>query len=227
MLRPALGIVVVTALVSITTGTIPVSAQEMKKRVGRPFNAYVVTIADGDTLELIPDGEQRPIRIRLEGIDTPELDEPFGRDAMAYTRVLLFKKRVRVAGRDVDRYDRLVARVTTSGRDASLALLQMGLACHFTQFASDPVLAAAQARARDRGVGFWAPTAPKPRCVGPAAPAAKAGTSFRGNVSSRIYHASSCPNANCRNCTRVFSTEEEAKSAGFAPAGDCTRKLRN
>ena len=54
MLRPALGIVVVTAFVSIATGAIPVrAAQEMKKRVGRPFNAYVVTIADGDTLELL------------------------------------------------------------------------------------------------------------------------------------------------------------------------------
>ena len=142
------------------------ASQDVRWRVGRTFNAYVVTIADGDTVELIPEGEPDPIRIRLEGIDAPELDEPYGRDAMIYTRLLLLKKRVQVDGRDVDRYQRLVARVTAAGRDVSLALLQMGLACHFTQFRSDAVLADAQAQARNNGTGFWAAKAPKPRCTG-------------------------------------------------------------
>ena len=212
---------------TLTTPTISLT-QEMKRRVGKTFNAYVVTIADGDTVEMIPEGEETPIRVRLEGIDTPELDEPYGRDAMIYTRILLLRKQVRVIGRDVDRYERLVARVTAAGRDASLALLQMGLACHFTQFASDPALAEAAGRARSKGVGFWAARAPKPRCTGLAhVDNAQPGLNFRGNINSRLYHASTCPNANCPNCTRVFSSEEEARAAGFTPAGDCLRKLRN
>lgn len=204
-------------------------------------------MADGDTLELIPSGESKPIRIRLEGIDAPELNETFGREATAFTRRLLDKQPVRVEGRDVDGYGRLVARVIVGGRDASRALLEAGLACHFTRFANDPALATAERQARSTNQGFWSPTADKPRCTGlstttkPAAtpggasPKDAAGrttrssgrtnsvTTFRGNVSSRLYHAASCPNANCRNCTRVFSSESEARAAGFTPAGDCLR----
>lgn len=225
-------------------------------RVGRPFDARVVTVADGDTLELIPLAETQPIRIRLEGIDAPELNETFGREATTFTRRLLYQQYVKVDGRDVDGYGRLVARVAVGGRDASRELLEAGLACHFTRFANDPVLAAAEMQARSANRGFWSPSAEKPRCTGLAAANAKAAnspranpspkatpgtttsrgaplsrssernsnpTSFRGNVSSRLYHAISCPNATCRNCTRVFATEAEARAAGFTPAGDCLR----
>ena len=211
------------------------AATQDRARVGTPFDARVVLIADGDTLELIPQGETRRLRIRLEGIDAPEFGEPFSRQATTFTRTLLLKQLVRVEGRDVDRYGRLVARVTASGRDASLALVQAGLACQFSQFANDPVLAEAQARARTAGAGFWSATAPKPRCTGLAprapgaprpAPVAPVAPGFRGNVDSRLYHLSSCRNANCRNCTRLFASEAEARMAGFKPAGDCAGRRK-
>jgi endonuclease YncB( thermonuclease family) len=200
------------------------------QRVGSWFDARVVTIADGDTLELVPAGEATPLRIRLEGVDAPELGEPFSREATTLTRSLLLRQQVRVHGRDVDNYGRLVARVVAAGRDASEALLDAGLACHFTRFANDPVLARAQSRARDQGRGFWAAGAAKPRCTGlsgssrQTAPAARSADGyFRGNTNSRLYHAASCPNAKCRNCTRLFTSEDEARRAGFKPAGDCLR----
>jgi endonuclease YncB( thermonuclease family) len=226
-------------------------ATPAKTRVGTQFDARVVLVADGDTLELIPQGETRQLRIRLEGIDAPEFGEPFHREATRLTRTLLLKQSVRVEGRDVDRYGRLVARVLASGRDTSLALVQAGLACHFTQFANDAVLAEAQSRARATGAGFWATGAAKPRCTGFASASARSGSpassgetaskrpegreggpgapvarGFRGNVNSRLYHAASCPNANCRNCSRLFASEAEAKMAGFKPAGDCLRAPR-
>ena len=207
--------------------------------VGRSFDGRVVLVADGDTLELIPAGESQPVRIRLEGIDAPELNEAFGREATTYTRRLLDQRRVRVEGRDVDSYGRLVARISAGGRDASRALLEAGLACHFTRFANDPILAAAERQARSSKQGFWLPSAGKPQCTGLATHAESGNRSrgssgrespratsesFRGNVSSRLYHAASCPNATCRNCTRLFSTEAEARAAGFTPAGDCLRR---
>jgi endonuclease YncB( thermonuclease family) len=264
--------------------TQPQETKAPQTRIGRPFEARVVVVADGDTLELIPSGESQPIRIRLEGIDAPELNEAFGREATTYTRRLLNQQRVRVEGRDVDGYGRLVARVFVGGRDASRALLEAGLACHFTRFANDPVLATAERQARAARQGFWSPTAEKPQCTGLTTPAAtgtrartgpdraatasrtteatrttgagssvpansgppapgRAGSAphadrtstarensrprtaaFRGNVNSRLYHAPTCPNATCRNCTRLFSTEAEARAAGFMPAGDCLRR---
>ncbi len=38
-----------------------------------------------------------------------------------------------------------------------------------------------------------------------------------------VFHASTCTNYNCRNCSVVFATGAEAEAAGFKPAGDCLR----
>jgi endonuclease YncB( thermonuclease family) len=205
-------------------------AQQAPPLVGRTFDALVVRIADGDTLEVVPAGQRERLRVRLEGVDAPELGEVFSRDAQTFLRRLLFDQRVRVSGRDVDRYGRLVARIEVGGRDASVALLDAGLACQ--RFATDAVLAAAAAQARAAGRGFWAPAASKPQCVARVASAPRASPSraptvtsgpVRGNVSNKLYHLSSCPNFRCRNCTRLFASEAEARSAGFHPAGDCAR----
>lgn len=206
-------------------------------------------VADGDTIEARLPGEPRPIRIRLEGIDAPEQGEPFAAEALRQLRTLLFDRAVHIVGRDVDRYHRLVARVVTEEGDASAALVRAGLACH--AYAYDEALALEERRAREAGAGFWG-AAVKPRCVTRTAFSARAGRDtaggalppapreprgsplvrdpapsaavvFRGNVRSRVYHAPGCSNYTCRNCTRVFRSHEEAKAAGFRPAGDCLR----
>ena len=220
----------------------------------RTFDARVTRVADGDTIEAVPAGESRPVRMRLEGVDAPELGEPFAREAQGWLRTLLQDARVRVTGRAVDSYGRLVARVEADGQDASTALVRAGLACH--AYARDAALAREESQARAAGAGFWASTAAKPQCVertafsardtpprrdAPAtgrggspsgarrdgatsrAPANTA-PSFRGNTASGLYHAPSCPNYNCRNCTRLFASEAEARAAGFKPAGDCLKR---
>jgi micrococcal nuclease len=201
--------------------------------VERQFDATVVRVADADTLEVIVSGETRPIRIRLEGVDAPEQAEVFSREATARLRTLTLNRAVRVVGKDVDRYGRLIARVSSNGTDASRDLVRAGLACH--AYAYDATLARDESDARAAGAGFWSART-KPACVTrtafsartnatrpPAEPLASAG-SFRGNVNSHLYHAPSCRNYTCRNCTRVFATEAEAKAAGFRPAADCIKQ---
>lgn len=131
--------------------------------VGREFEARVTRVADGDTIEAVPAGEQRPVRIRLMGIDAPELSERFGRESLVFLRTLVVNRTVRISGREMDRYGRLVARVTVAGDDTSTALVRAGLACH--AFARDTALAREESRARAAGVGFWSLKAEQPRCV--------------------------------------------------------------
>jgi micrococcal nuclease len=209
--------------------------------VGKQFDAIVSRVGDGDTLDAVPVGESRSIRMRLEGVDAPEQGEAFGREAMGVLRTLLVDQRVRVHGRDLDRYGRLIARIVRGDVDASVRLVRAGLACH--AYAYDALLAEEEAQARRAGTGFWAASARKPACVTDTAfsarqqrpPAAREDTSsiapaprppaatFRGNVSSHVYHAPSCPNYTCRNCTQVFATEAAAKAAGYRPASDCLK----
>lgn len=202
---------------------------QVRGRANDSFEARVVSIVDGDTVDVVALGERRSIRVRLEGIDAPERGEPFSSAATRWTRVLLFDQVARVESRDIDAYGRLVARVRVHGRDASVELVKAGLACHFTRYSSDAELAQAEAEARQAGRGFWATGAARPRCAttprGPVQSGRDArAVVFHGNISSRVYHAPWCRNYNCRRCTRVFQSEAEARAAGFRPAGDCLRR---
>jgi micrococcal nuclease len=139
-------------LCGLAAAVIPVSGQ-VRARVGTRFEARIVSIVDGDTVDAVPLGSKGTIRIRLHGVDAPERGEPFSSAATRSTRVLLFDQRVSIDGRDVDRYGRLVARVSVRGEDASTALLMAGLACHYVKYSSDVTLANAEADARRHGRG--------------------------------------------------------------------------
>ncbi len=157
------------AVVAVFLGlTSPLNGQrraDLTRLIGQSIPGTVIAVSDGDTVRIRLDGTRQIIRVRLEGIDAPETGEPFSAQARSAARVLMFDKSVQVKGTDVDNYDRLVARVFVGGKDASLELLQAGLACHFTRFENDAALAKAQLEARTSGKGFWAANAQKPRCV--------------------------------------------------------------
>lgn len=217
-------------VVALLTATI--HGQAPKELAGLTFNAHVIGIVDGDTLDVLRANPKRTVRIRLDGIDAPERGEAFTQQAKNLARVLAFDHDVIVVGKELDRYGRLVARVRLGKVDLSVELVAAGLACHFLRYSSDPVLARAEADAKSASRGFWAPGVPKPACVGAAAGTprsalgAMAGITpsmFFGNVSSRVYHASTCRNAHCKNCTSEFHSRAEAEAAGFRAAGDCLK----
>ena len=118
----------------------------MSGQVGDTFSGPVIRVADGDTISVRRDGAT--VRIRLDGIDTPESDQPFGTHASAFTSAQVLNKRVTVHVRDVDRYGRLVSRVQIDDQDLSVALVTAGLAWHYTRYSDDPVLARAEVQAR-------------------------------------------------------------------------------
>ncbi len=213
------------ALLLVSSSWAAQSAADARRLVGTRTTATVTSVVDGDTVHVVlADGVT--LTVRLDGIDTPERGEPYSTEATRAARVLLLTKRVQLQGTDVDRYGRLVARVLTDGVDSSLQLVRDGLACHYTRYSSDAALAAAQADAQRRGAGFWAAGTPKPACaVGTLKTQAPAGVAgpFHGNSSSHVFHAPTCTNYNCRNCSVVFATGAEAEAAGFKPAGDCLR----
>ena len=157
--------VVLLATIFVSADAGAQSRPELLRLVGQTISGTIVSIADGDTVRARVEGSGRTLRIRLEGIDAPERGEPFSTQARNATRVMLFNRQVQLKVTDVDRYDRVVARIVLDGKDSSLELVQAGLACHFTRFANDPLLAKAQLSARTAGRGFWAAGAAKPACV--------------------------------------------------------------
>ncbi|MDD3748070.1 MAG: thermonuclease family protein [Candidatus Bipolaricaulis anaerobius] len=93
------------------------------------ITSRVLRVIDGDTVDIR--GSQR---VRLLGIDTPELGEPYSEEAIAFTKRLLLFKTVRleldVKERDV--YDRLLAYAYVETDEgwvmANLEIVRAGLA---------------------------------------------------------------------------------------------------
>ncbi|MGV8120435.1 MAG: thermonuclease family protein [Candidatus Xenobiia bacterium LiM19] len=125
------------------------------------FTGKCVGVSDGDTIKVLNNRVQ--VKVRLEGIDAPELHQDFGRKAKQFTSALVFGKTVTINTVTIDRYGRTVGRVIVNGKDVSLELVKAGLAWHYTHYSDDPALAKAEKVARAGKKGLWSmrnPVAP-------------------------------------------------------------------
>ncbi len=124
------------------------------------FHAECVGVADGDTLTVLRG--KRQIKVRLEGIDCPELHQSFGARAKQFTSSLVFGKKVTVKAKYLDRIGRTVSRVSVNGKDISVALVEAGLAWHYRRYSSDALLAKAEEQAMRLKKGLWSDPLPVP-----------------------------------------------------------------
>lgn len=123
--------------------------------------AKVVSVHDGDTITALVDGN-RQVKVRLTGIDAPELGQPFGRVARDHLAELVMRKDVELVGDKRDKYGRQLSRVVVAGDDAATSMVAAGLAWHYTRYDHDPRLDAAEREARKAGRGLWKDPAPVP-----------------------------------------------------------------
>jgi micrococcal nuclease len=121
-----------------------VKAYDLEKYHGREFT--VVNVIDGDTFDIdVPDGQNQNTRIRLLGVDTPEIGGEksgvmyFGRQAAEFTKNLILGKSVAVyldsPNPTKDKYGRLLAYVKLpDGRFLNELLLTEGFAYADSRF---------------------------------------------------------------------------------------------
>ena len=121
----------------------------------------VVGISDGDTLNVVCGGRQR-VKVRLAGIDAPELRQSYGRAAKRSLTLLCQRKTAEVAVLDIDAYDRAVARVFCAGQDASAVQVASGLAWAYRPYLRTPYLLDLENEARRQRRGLWAAANPMP-----------------------------------------------------------------
>jgi endonuclease YncB( thermonuclease family) len=119
----------------------------------------VVAVSDGDTLTVEPiEGGDRG-KVRLHGIDAPELRQPYGEAAKAFTlNMTLFKEiEVQPTPQETDRYGRIVAivEIPEVGILQEL-LLESGLAWVYPAYCKDCTSwETMQEEAREQRKGLW------------------------------------------------------------------------
>jgi endonuclease YncB( thermonuclease family) len=131
------------------------------------FTGRVVAIGDGDSITVLDDSRQER-RVRFFAIDSPELNQAFGKQSKQHLSELIYGKTVTVEVHGRDRYERAVGKVLLDGLDINLAQIKGGYAWHYRQFENQqdwPDRVAyrdAETAARDAGIGLWAESDPEP-----------------------------------------------------------------
>ncbi|KYH30571.1 thermonuclease precursor [Moorella mulderi DSM 14980] len=207
--------------------------------------ATVISVAGGDTLHVKINGREE--KVRLIGVNTPEIahpdlgikEEPYGKEAAAYTQKRLAGKQVYLE-LDVgerDKYGRMLAYVwlekpaNDSEAEVRAKMYNAELLLNgYAQVMTVPpnvkyadLFVKLQREAREAGKGLWgaAVTAPvsAPAYGGKSGSVAK----YIGNSSSKKFHYPDCRWAkeiSPRNRVE-FTSRQEAINAGYQPCKVC------
>lgn len=144
----------------------PALAQDgARAPVGRPWLASVNHVVDGDSIWVRPSDGGARVKLRLQGIDAPEICQPAGAESRAALQALALGERVRISVHAHDRWGRGIAQVVRlRGQiDLAQAMVAQGWAWTDGYRGRRGPYAAAEARARAAGRGvFGAPDAQPP-----------------------------------------------------------------
>lgn len=196
------------------------------------LRGHCVSVHDGDTMTVL--AGDRKEKIRLLGIDAPEIGQPpWGFTSRDFVRGLALDKDVRVET-DVqarDKYGRLLGYVYVGSTFVNLEAVKAGQAVLLTYAPNVrfvELFTGAQTEARARGLGLWNPKAPltqtpyqfrhpdaaaSPRPAGSTAPTtvAEAATGkVRFNRRSKKFHPPGCGHT-CPSCVELDVAEAQGR----------------
>ncbi|MDC1433288.1 thermonuclease family protein [Burkholderiales bacterium] len=121
----------------------------------------VTRIADGDTIT-IRDANNQKQKIRLMGIDTPELDQPFGLEARDFLVGLIFSQFIIADCPKKDRYKRWICKVWFVDIEVNKLLVREGWAWWYRAYQQEQLpddrraYEKAEVLAKQDRVGVWA-----------------------------------------------------------------------
>lgn len=104
-------------------------AQEgARPRAGQTWTAEVTYVVDGDSIWVRSDSDGRRRKLRLEGVDAPEICQTYGPEAKAAMQALVQGEPVLVTVRAYDRFGRGIASVrrTSDKLDIAAAMVEQG-----------------------------------------------------------------------------------------------------
>lgn len=118
------------------------------------FYGPFTSIADGDTFKAKVQGVV--MDFRLESVDAPEHDQPYGLEAKRELDSLIHGKQLVIVPSDTDRYGRTVARVWVGDLDVNRERVRRGAAWFDVNYAKDDALYWEEEKARDAKLGLRA-----------------------------------------------------------------------
>ncbi len=139
-----------TVLCLIVVTFLPIDTATAAEVIG-----IVTRVTDGDTIHVSVD--RKVEKLRLHGIDAPEIGQVFGTEARSFARKLIEGQKLTVERISSDRYGRTLAIVRfPDGRTLNAEMVRQGYAWWSRRHAPDALeLAEAEREARTRRRGLW------------------------------------------------------------------------
>ena len=115
------------------------------------LSGKVVSVHDGDTITILQDKQQ--IKVRLFGIDAPELKQPFGRKSKEFLASMIAGQIVEVEENGKDRYKRTIGTIYLDGADINAQMVENGYAWAYRRFSKK--YAPQESAAKFEKLGLW------------------------------------------------------------------------
>lgn len=115
------------------------------------ISGKVVSIHDGDTITILQDKQQ--IKVRLFGIDAPELKQPYGKKSKQFLANLIAGEVVEVDENGKDRYKRTIGTIYLNGTDINAQMVANGYAWAYRKFSKK--YAPQESQAKKQRLGLW------------------------------------------------------------------------
>ena len=161
----AIKLVVLASVVLAISGYPDPAAARAQVRSG-----VVTRVIDGDTVWVKPTTRSpgakagEILKVRIVGIDAPEICQPGGPQALAALRGHVLGQTVTLtspSSRSQDDYGRVLATIDKQGEDVGRWMVQRGQAWSYSYRSKPGPYAAEQAQARAAGTGLFAQRAPE------------------------------------------------------------------
>lgn len=129
-----------------------------QQNLEKELTGKVSKVIDGDTIELLtkenPYNHITKLKIRLYGIDAPELKQAYGKEAKEYlSALIILKQEVSLIIENKDKYDRFVGTIFLKGQDINKEMVKNGYAHAYESFSNKYLTE--QANAKKFKLGLW------------------------------------------------------------------------
>jgi micrococcal nuclease len=122
------------------------------------FTGTITKVSDGDTVWVQPDGDGPRLKLRVQGIDAPEICQTWGGQAQAALASQVLHQQVQIVGSNLDQYGRVLATVSLNGQDMGQWMVSQGHAWSYRFRNSVGPYFAQENQARLNGLGLFSQT---------------------------------------------------------------------
>ena len=101
------------------------------------FSARVIKVVDGDSLNVEYAGQK--IKLRLWGIDAPEMRQAYGKEARVWLAAMVNGRRIQAQAKDIDIYHRLVVLVWVDDQLVNEEMVRQGAAWVYPRYCREQI----------------------------------------------------------------------------------------